>query len=137
MWNHIGITSAFKEREQLSAPTPGVKRMHMPGDPRPEACRGVIQQFGVPNVIKSADLSSASVLVVIPAHNEAASIGATLLSLRQQTRPPDEMLVVCDNCTDNTAEIAASCGARVFVTAGNTGRKAGALNQALRQVLPA
>ncbi len=76
-------------------------------------------------------------MVVIPAHNEAGSIGATLLSLRQQTRPPDEMLVVCDNCTDNTAEIAASCGARVFVTAGNTGRKAGALNQALRQVLPA
>ncbi len=81
-------------------------------------------------------LPSASVMVVIPAHNEAASIGATLLSLRQQTRPPDEMLVVCDNCTDNTAEIAASCGARVFVTVGNTARKAGALNQALRQVLP-
>jgi biofilm PGA synthesis N-glycosyltransferase PgaC len=76
-------------------------------------------------------------MAVIPAHNEAASIGATLRSLRQQTRPPDEILVVCDNCTDDTAEIAASCGARVFVTVGNTARKAGALNQALRQVLPA
>ncbi len=82
-------------------------------------------------------LSSAHVMVIIPAHNEAASIGATLRSLRRQTRPPDELLVVCDNCTDDTAEIAAGGGARVFVTAGNTARKAGALNQALRQVLPA
>jgi cellulose synthase/poly-beta-1,6-N-acetylglucosamine synthase-like glycosyltransferase len=76
-------------------------------------------------------------MVVIPAHNEAASIAATLLSLRRQTRPPDEVLVVCDNCTDDTGGIAAGCGARVFVTARNSARKAGALNQALRQVLPA
>lgn len=82
-------------------------------------------------------LPSAYVMVIIPAHDEAASIGATLRSLQQQTRPPDEVLVVCDNCTDDTAGIAAGCGARVFVTAGNTARKAGALNQALGQVLPA
>src|SRR5262249_37591163 len=56
---------------------------------------------------------------------------------RQQTRPPDEVMVVCDNCTDETAGIAAACGARVIVTAGNTARKAGALNQALHQELPA
>lgn len=86
---------------------------------------------------ESGSLPAAYVMVVIPAHNEAASIGATLLSLRQQTRPPDEVLVVCDNCTDDTAAIAATCGARVFVTEGNTARKAGALNQALRQELPA
>src|SRR5438477_1526100 len=93
--------------------------------------------YGEQVMRESGSLPAAYVMVVIPAHNEAASIRATLLSLRQQTRPPDEVLVVCDNCTDDTAAIAAACGARVFVTQGNTARKAGALNQALRQALPA
>jgi cellulose synthase/poly-beta-1,6-N-acetylglucosamine synthase-like glycosyltransferase len=74
--------------------------------------------------------------VFIPAHNEAASIGATLRSLREQTRPPSHVVVVCDNCTDDTAAIAARHGVTVFTTVGNTARKAGALNQALRHFLP-
>ena len=74
--------------------------------------------------------------MLIPAHNEAASIGRTIRSLREQTRPADSITVVCDNCTDDTATIAAAAGARVVTTVGNTGRKAGALNQALRQILP-
>src|ERR1700758_1172314 len=45
------------------------------------------------------------VIVVIPAHNEAATIGSTLRSLAAQTLPPDEMVVVCDNCTDDTAVV--------------------------------
>jgi poly-beta-1,6-N-acetyl-D-glucosamine synthase len=76
------------------------------------------------------------VTVLIPAHNEAASIGHTLSSLQGQAHLPDDVIVVCDNCTDNTAEIAAWCGARVLTTVGNTARKAGALNQALRLILP-
>lgn len=77
------------------------------------------------------------VIVVIPAHNEAASIGKTLRSLRCQTRRPDEVMVVCDNCTDDTDTIAAQHGAQVMWTLRNTGRKAGALNQALGLILPA
>lgn len=73
-------------------------------------------------------------MVVIPANHEAASTGAAPRSLRQQTRPPDEIIVVCDNCTDRTAEIAADLGARVLVTAGNTARKAGPLNRFVRLV---
>jgi poly-beta-1,6-N-acetyl-D-glucosamine synthase len=76
------------------------------------------------------------ITVLIPAHNEAAGIGQTIRSLRGQTRPADSITVVCDNCTDDTAAVAAAAGARVITTAGNTGRKAGALNQALRQILP-
>jgi cellulose synthase/poly-beta-1,6-N-acetylglucosamine synthase-like glycosyltransferase len=76
------------------------------------------------------------VTVVIPAHNEAASIGGTLTSLQQQSLRPRDILVVCDNCTDDTAEVAARHGARIFVTKDNTARKAGALNQALNRLLP-
>ncbi len=77
-----------------------------------------------------------TVTVLIPAHNEAASIGATLSSLAAQEPAPDRVIVVADNCTDETASIAAAHGAEVFATVGNTEKKAGALNQALRGLLP-
>jgi poly-beta-1,6-N-acetyl-D-glucosamine synthase len=76
------------------------------------------------------------VVVLIPAHNEAAVIGATIESLRRQTRMPDRVIVIADNCSDATAGLSLRHGAEVFTTAGNTARKAGALNQALRWVLP-
>ena len=44
------------------------------------------------------------------------------------------MIVVADNCTDDTAEIARDRGADVFTTVANTEKKAGALNQALTEV---
>ena len=43
----------------------------------------------------------------------------------------DRVVVVADNCTRRTAEIAREHGADVFTTIGNTEKKAGALNQAL------
>lgn len=76
-----------------------------------------------------------TVTVLIPAHNEAASIGATLDSLGAQVPPPDRIIVVADNCTDATESIARAHGAEVFVTVGNTHKKAGALNQVLRGLL--
>jgi biofilm PGA synthesis N-glycosyltransferase PgaC len=76
------------------------------------------------------------ITALIPAHNEEATIPATIRSLRQQMTPVDRIVVVCDNCTDHTAEVSRSLGAEIFTTAGNTRRKAGALNQALREILP-
>jgi cellulose synthase/poly-beta-1,6-N-acetylglucosamine synthase-like glycosyltransferase len=76
------------------------------------------------------------VVVLIPAHNEEASIGATLQSVAAQKLRPDTVLVVADNCTDQTATVAAEHGADVMLTVGNTGKKAGALNQALATILP-
>ena len=75
------------------------------------------------------------VVAVIAAHNEEGCIGATLQSLADQARRPDEVFVVADRCTDRTAEIARSFGARVFETSDNRHRKAGALNQALSAVI--
>lgn len=75
--------------------------------------------------------SRARIFAVIPAHNEAGTIAATLASLGSQTRRPDAVLVVADNCTDGTAAIARHHGAQVFETRDNTRKKAGALNQAL------
>ncbi len=81
-------------------------------------------------------LPSARITVLVPAHNEGATIAETIRSLRRQTIPVASITVVCDNCTDNTAAIAASLGVNVMVTVGNGARRAGALNQALSRVLP-
>lgn len=80
-----------------------------------------------------AGTSRARVVVLIPAHDEAATIGVTLRALDHQTRRPDRVVVVADNCTDDTVAIVRAHGAEVFETVGNTDKKAGALNQALQQ----
>jgi cellulose synthase/poly-beta-1,6-N-acetylglucosamine synthase-like glycosyltransferase len=56
--------------------------------------------------------------VVIPAHNEAATISRCIHSLAQCERPyaalETSIIVVADNCSDVTAELALGSGARVI-----------------------
>jgi cellulose synthase/poly-beta-1,6-N-acetylglucosamine synthase-like glycosyltransferase len=80
--------------------------------------------------------STPTVAVLIPAHNEAEVITEAINSLWHQQRIPQRVVVVADNCTDATAELAVAAGAEVFGTAGNVHKKAGALNQALEQLMP-
>lgn len=77
-----------------------------------------------------------TVTVLIPAHDEEASLPGTIASLVGQSRPPERIVVVADNCTDRTVEVARAAGVDVVETVGNTHKKAGALNQVLRAVLP-
>lgn len=55
------------------------------------------------------------VAVVVPAHNESEGIGPTLQDILPQLGHRDRLLVVADNCTDDTAAIAAGAGAEVIV----------------------
>lgn len=75
-------------------------------------------------------------VALLPAHDEEATLGAALDSLRAQTRPPDRIVVVADNCTDGTVAIARHRGVEVHETVGNAHKKAGALNQVLDLLLP-
>jgi cellulose synthase/poly-beta-1,6-N-acetylglucosamine synthase-like glycosyltransferase len=77
-----------------------------------------------------------SVVILIPAHNEAEVLAGTLDALSTQTHRADRVIVVADNCTDATIAIASDWGAEVVETAGNTAKKAGALNQVLDTLLP-
>ena len=73
---------------------------------------------------------TAKMVVLIPAHNEEASIGAMLNALLGQTRVPDRIVVIADNCTDRTEQIARRFrSVTVMRTVANTDRKVGALNQ--------
>jgi len=55
-------------------------------------------------------------LVVIPAHNEELGIVNTVLSCLAIDYPPSlyQVLVIADNCTDETASLAREAGARVI-----------------------
>jgi cellulose synthase/poly-beta-1,6-N-acetylglucosamine synthase-like glycosyltransferase len=54
--------------------------------------------------------------VIVPAHDEAAGIARTVSSLQQLTWPRDafRIIVIADNCTDDTAALAAAAGAHVL-----------------------
>ena len=76
------------------------------------------------------------VLALIPAHNEETNIAEAIHHLDEQESPPDLIVVCADNCTDGTVPTALAAGAHVIETVRNLHKKAGALNQALDQVLP-
>src|SRR4051812_18527482 len=54
------------------------------------------------------------ITVVIPCYNEAAHLPACLESLKAQARLADDIIVVDNNSTDDSAAIAKSYGAKVI-----------------------
>ena len=54
------------------------------------------------------------IAVLVPAHNESTGILTTLEDIQRQLLPGDMLLVVADNCTDDTAAIARVGGAKVI-----------------------
>lgn len=72
--------------------------------------------------------------VLVPAYNEGTSIADTILSLLTQSVAPEEIIVIDDCSTDDTAEVAERLGVTVLRPPRNTGSKAGAQNFALSHV---
>lgn len=56
-------------------------------------------------------------LVFVPAHNESAGIQATLRSIQRANYPADRIriIVIADNCDDDTAERARGCAVEVWI----------------------
>lgn len=65
-------------------------------------------------VERQAMASRPKVDVLVPAHNEAAGIGLALKALLLQLTPQDRLVVVADNCDDETAAVARGFGATVL-----------------------
>jgi cellulose synthase/poly-beta-1,6-N-acetylglucosamine synthase-like glycosyltransferase len=53
------------------------------------------------------------VAVLVPAHNESTGLLPTLTDIRRQLVRGDRLLVVADNCADDTASVASAAGAEV------------------------
>lgn len=70
-----------------------------------------------PRRTRTPDLPESRFLIVIPAHDERVGIAQTVRSCRSQDYPPElfQVLVIADNCSDDTAEIAARERAEVVV----------------------
>jgi cellulose synthase/poly-beta-1,6-N-acetylglucosamine synthase-like glycosyltransferase len=79
----------------------------------------------------SDPITNSHLTVLIPAYNEGTTLADTLRSLQAQTLVPEEVLVIDDCSTDNTAEIARGFGVTVLRPPQNTGSKAGAQNFAM------
>src|SRR5690348_7656303 len=56
-----------------------------------------------------------NVAVLVPAHNETIGIGATVEDIKTQLVASDRLLVIADNCSDDTACVAKAAGAEVIV----------------------
>jgi poly-beta-1,6-N-acetyl-D-glucosamine synthase len=81
--------------------------------------------------IEAAPRLRPGVTILVPAYNEAASLGDTIESLQRQTVPAAEIIVIDDCSTDETAAVARRYGVTVLCPEKNTGSKAGAQNLAL------
>ncbi len=55
--------------------------------------------------------AGATTVLLVPAHDESASIVGTVAALQEDLGPGDRIVVVADNCTDDTAERAKAAGA--------------------------
>jgi cellulose synthase/poly-beta-1,6-N-acetylglucosamine synthase-like glycosyltransferase len=80
--------------------------LYRPGAPRPQGRRP-------------------TVAVLMPAHDEATGIRQSLENLLPQLLPGDRLLVVADNCSDDTASIAVAAGAEVIERRDSTRRGKG------------
>jgi cellulose synthase/poly-beta-1,6-N-acetylglucosamine synthase-like glycosyltransferase len=60
------------------------------------------------------DAARGCVAVLVPAHNESTALLPTLADIQRQLLAGDRLLVVADNCTDDTAAVAAARGAEVI-----------------------
>lgn len=61
--------------------------------------------------------------VLVPAHDEALGIEATVTHLRTLLAPGDRLVVVADNCTDGTAELARQAGATEVLERNDPARR--------------
>jgi cellulose synthase/poly-beta-1,6-N-acetylglucosamine synthase-like glycosyltransferase len=70
-------------------------------------CEVIAAHFGksVPTAAANSVLPEPGVVIVMPAHNEAAGIEDTIRHLLPQLNAATRLLVVADNCTDNTYEL--------------------------------
>jgi cellulose synthase/poly-beta-1,6-N-acetylglucosamine synthase-like glycosyltransferase len=73
------------------------------------------------------------ITIIIPAHNEASMIAATLAALAPigQTASAGHVIVACNGCTDGTEAIAQAAAPAAHVLAIAERGKAGAINRAL------
>ena len=89
--------------------------------------------FSEEKIRDEEQLKQTKVAVLVPAHNEELVLNSTLKDLKCKLPKEHELIVVADNCTDTTADIARQLGATVIERKDETNRGKGyALDYGLR-----
>lgn len=65
--------------------------------------------------VDASPRGAATAAILVPAHNESQNLVPTLQDIRAQLEDGDRVVVVADNCTDDTADVARACQAEVIV----------------------
>ena len=65
------------------------------------------------HVLRSAGNLRPRIGVLVPAHNESENLLPTIADIKAQLAPGDRLLVLADNCCDDTASVARAAGAEV------------------------
>jgi cellulose synthase/poly-beta-1,6-N-acetylglucosamine synthase-like glycosyltransferase len=73
----------------------------------------VVMAFALPGAGPVLTGRRPRIAVLVPAHNESSGVGATIANLQAQLVPGDRILVVADNCSDDTADAVRRAGADV------------------------
>jgi 1,2-diacylglycerol 3-beta-glucosyltransferase len=83
----------------------------------PTSYLGFLALLAAPHRPRVTSLRTLRFAFLVPAHNEETGIAATVQSLRAVDWPQDrfDVVVVADNCSDATADVARAAGARVLV----------------------
>jgi glycosyltransferase involved in cell wall biosynthesis len=88
-----------------------------------------------PSLILNDSVVLPTMKILMPAHNEAEIIAKTLSALVEQGVKASDIVVVADNCTDITAEIAGNLGAKVLERSNDELRGKGfALDHGLQNI---
>ncbi|MEP3224699.1 MAG: glycosyltransferase family 2 protein [Parasphingorhabdus sp.] len=78
-----------------------------------------------PGQVEQTKFSSPKIAILIPAHNETSIIDETIKTLKSRIPENAQILVVADNCSDDTAVLARAAGADVVERSSSTDRGKG------------
>ena len=78
------------------------------------ALEAIAAVFGKPKKENTSAQVAPKTAILIPAHNESLVIGNTLQCLMANLKGSEQVVVVADNCSDDTAAIARSFGVTVL-----------------------
>ena len=77
------------------------------------------------------------IAILVPAHNESTGLRGTVANIQTQLQPHDRLLVIADNCSDDTAAVAAAAKAEVIERNDPAKRGKGyALDWGVRHLVP-
>lgn len=68
----------------------------------------------LPGRVRQRDSDAPPMTVLMPAHNEASGIVTSIRQVQAQLRHCDRLIVIADNCTDGTAQLARDADAEVI-----------------------